>query len=57
MVYQTLLPAGKGSRVVGAETSSSSETILMPATDYLYRVQNVSSVTGDISIEFTWYEI
>jgi len=57
LIYQTLLPGGKGTRVVGAETSSSSETILQISGDYLYRVQNVSSVTGDISIEFRWYEV
>lgn len=57
LLYQTLLPGGKGTRVIGAETSSRAETILENSGDYLYRVQNVSSVTGDISIEFRWYEL
>lgn len=57
LLYQTLLPAGKGTRVVGAETSARAETILENSGDYLYQAQNVSSVSGDISIEFRWYEI
>ena len=57
LLYQTLLPAGKGTIVVGGKTSSTSQTILKNSTDYLYRVQNTSNIIGNISIEFNWYEI
>lgn len=57
LLYQTLLPAGKGSKAIGGESSSTSETILRNSGDYLYRVQNTAALQGSISIEFTWYEI
>ena len=57
LVYQTLLPGGKGSAAVGGETSSKSEAILKYSTDYLLRVQNVSGGAEDIAIEIDYYEI
>lgn len=56
LVYETLLPAGKGSKTVGAELQSRAEVIFTPSTDYLLRVQNVSASSGDISVDLVYYE-
>jgi hypothetical protein len=57
MVYQALLPGGKGKATVGGQTSSKSEAIFKYSNDYLLRVQNVSGGNSDIAIEINFYEI